>query len=176
LERLLRWRRFPSIRFDSSSALAQTAAKLSGQITSAEEGNMEGVVVSAKKAGSTITISVVSDAQGNFSFPASKIEPGEYSLRIRAIGFELDSPRTVTVGAETAEVPRNSGRPATSRHNIPVANGLQASRARRSRKPSWIAAPAATPMSAYAKSAHSVDEWIGVLQRNGQLRAWHHAI
>src|SRR6266567_8829932 len=72
----------------SSSALAQAAAKLSGQVTSAEEGNMEGVVVSAKKARSTITIAVVSDAQGNFSFPAQKIEPGEYALHTRAIGFE----------------------------------------------------------------------------------------
>ena len=43
---------------------AQTAAALTGQVSSAEEGNMEGVVVSAKKDGSTITVSVVTDAQG----------------------------------------------------------------------------------------------------------------
>jgi len=33
---------------------------------------MEGVVVSAKKAGSTVTVSVVSDGQGRFSFPSSE--------------------------------------------------------------------------------------------------------
>ena len=46
--------------------LAQKQAKeaLNGKITSQEEGAMEGVVVSAKKAGSTITVSVVSDKQG----------------------------------------------------------------------------------------------------------------
>ena len=38
-------------------ALVQ-AAPLSGQVSSAEEGNMEGVVVSAKKEGSTVTVSV----------------------------------------------------------------------------------------------------------------------
>src|SRR6266851_6325822 len=39
---------------------------LSGRVSSAEEGAMEGVLVSAKKAGSTITITVVSDAQGRY--------------------------------------------------------------------------------------------------------------
>ena len=48
-------------------AIAQTA--LTGQVTSTEEGPMEGVLVSAKKAGSTITITVVSDEQGRYSFP-----------------------------------------------------------------------------------------------------------
>ena len=31
----------------------------------------------------TVTISVVSDDKGNFSFPAAKLEPGSYTLRIR---------------------------------------------------------------------------------------------
>ena len=49
---------------------AQSA--LTGQVTSAEEGPMEGVVVSAKKDGSTISVSVVTDAQGRFAFPAAQ--------------------------------------------------------------------------------------------------------
>jgi len=47
-------------------AYAQSAV-LTGQISSAEEGAMEGVVVSAKKDGSTISISVVTDARGRFA-------------------------------------------------------------------------------------------------------------
>ena len=57
---------------------------------------MEGVLVSAKQAGSTITITVVSDEKGEFSFPASKIGPGAYALRIRAIGYDLEGPAKVT--------------------------------------------------------------------------------
>jgi virginiamycin B lyase len=87
-----------------SQLLAQTAAALSGQVSSAEESAMEGVVVSAKKAGSTITVSVVSDENGHFSFPASKIEPGQYTLRIRAAGYELDGPKTADAGAGAAPV------------------------------------------------------------------------
>jgi streptogramin lyase len=81
---------------------AQTAVALSGQISSAEEGLMEGVLVSAKRAGSTITITVASDAQGRYSFPAAKLEPGKYTLRIRATGYDLDHPALVDVGAPNA--------------------------------------------------------------------------
>ena len=52
-------------------ANAQTA--LSGKVASSEEGLMEGVLVSAKKAGSTITTTVVSNAKGEFSFPAERL-------------------------------------------------------------------------------------------------------
>src|SRR5690242_8661768 len=60
-------------------AQAQAQSTLTGVVTSTEEGAMEGVVVSAKKDGSTITISVVTDAQGRFSFPANRLEPGSYT-------------------------------------------------------------------------------------------------
>jgi len=69
---------------------AQTSVALAGQASSAEEGRMEGVVVSARKDGSTITISVVTDAQGRFAFPAARLAPGRYTLKARAAGYELD--------------------------------------------------------------------------------------
>jgi streptogramin lyase len=77
--------------------LAQNAAALSGEVSSAPEGAMEGVVVSAKKDGSTITVSVVSDDKGHFSFPASRLDPGHYRLSIRAIGYDLDAPQDANV-------------------------------------------------------------------------------
>jgi streptogramin lyase len=75
-----------------SPSRAQTPAALSGTVSSVEEGAMEGVLVSAKKAGSTITVTVVSDAQGNYSFPAARLAPGKYSLKVRAVGYELEGP------------------------------------------------------------------------------------
>ena len=83
----------------SSPISAQGAAALSGQVRSAREGLMEGVVVSAKRDGSTITVSVVSDAKGRFSFPAARLEPGHYALAIRAVGYDLDGPKDVTLSA-----------------------------------------------------------------------------
>jgi virginiamycin B lyase len=83
----------------STPTSAQGQVALSGKVTSAEEGAMEGVLVSAKKAGSTVTITVVSDAEGRYSFPASKLAPGGYALRIRAVGYDLDNSSKVTVAA-----------------------------------------------------------------------------
>jgi len=65
-------------------------AALMGQVSSAEEGAMEGVLVSAKSAGSTVTFTVVSDQQGRYQFPAAKLAPGQYSQRIRAAGYDED--------------------------------------------------------------------------------------
>ena len=83
-------------------AHAQAPAALSGEVSSAREGFMEGVVVSARRDGSTITVSVVSDHKGHFSFPASRLDPGHYALSIRAVGYDLDGAKdvTLTAGAE----------------------------------------------------------------------------
>src|SRR3954462_5704709 len=72
---------------------------LTGQVASAKEGAMEGVLVSAKKTGSIQTDTVVSDRQGRHRFPRARLEPGEYALRIRAIGYDLDAPASVTVSS-----------------------------------------------------------------------------
>jgi len=86
---------------------AQSAAALAGKVGSAAEPAMEGVVVSAKKDGSTITISVVTNEKGEYSFPASRLEPGHYTLGARAVGYDLDGPKAadVTAGqAATADI------------------------------------------------------------------------
>jgi virginiamycin B lyase len=74
---------------------------LTGHVSSAEEAHMEGVLVSARKAGSTMTITVVSDEMGLYRFPSSKLSPGQYSLRIRAVGYDLEGPTAVEVGVAT---------------------------------------------------------------------------
>src|SRR5713226_317235 len=73
---------------------------LTGQVSSMEDGPMEGVLVSARQDGSTVTVTVVSDERGRFGFPATKVGPGRYALRIRAVGYELDGPKAVDVPAE----------------------------------------------------------------------------
>src|SRR5438132_11637612 len=83
-------------------AQAQGTVALTGQVSSAEEGAMEGVVVSARKDGSTISISVVTDAQGRFAFPAARLEPAHYTLKSRAAGYELDGARAPDVPAGSA--------------------------------------------------------------------------
>src|SRR5262249_22318865 len=60
-----------------------------------EGGGMEGVRLRAKKEGSTLPPRGVTDEQARYSFPAARMEPGKYTISIRAIGYKLDGPKTV---------------------------------------------------------------------------------
>jgi streptogramin lyase len=80
-------------------------AALTGLVTSAQEGPMEGVLVTAKKAGSTVATTVVTDKDGRYSFPAARLEPGNYSIKIRAVGYDLDGKGAADIAADkTANV------------------------------------------------------------------------
>jgi len=78
-------------------AQGTSAVALRGHVSSAAERSMEGVVVTAKKNGSTISTSVVTDASGDFQFPAARLEPGSYIVRIRAVGYDLASGASVAI-------------------------------------------------------------------------------
>src|SRR5258707_700836 len=73
---------------------------LSGHVSSQEEGAMEGVLVTAKRDGSHVAVTVVSDAQGQYSFPRARLEAGHYALKIRAVGYELSDAASVDVAAQ----------------------------------------------------------------------------
>src|ERR1700689_4375190 len=79
-----------SMLFPLAASAQAPVVALTGLVSSADEATMEGVLVSATKAGSNITITVVTGADGRFSFPANRLGPGQYTLAIRAVGYELD--------------------------------------------------------------------------------------
>ena len=75
----------------ATSLLAATAAHaadqlLSGTITSHSGQKLEGVTVSAKLEGSTITTSVYTDTAGNYFFPP--LPTGKYRVWAQTLGFE----------------------------------------------------------------------------------------
>src|ERR1700722_6111578 len=79
---------------------AQDHAVLTGTVSSEAEGNMEGVVVTARKPGSIVQVSVTTDAQGCYSFPDNRLEPGEYAISIRAVGYDISAPAKALVAPE----------------------------------------------------------------------------
>jgi streptogramin lyase len=86
-----------------ATAEIPASSALTGKVTSQVEGAMEGVIVGAKKAGSTIATWVVTNAQGQYTFPRDRMEPGKYAISVRAVGYELPK-TTVEVTAQPAQL------------------------------------------------------------------------
>lgn len=87
-----------------SVPLQGPASPLTGRVTSAAEGAMEGVLVSARREGSNVTVTVVSNASGAYTFPQARLQPGRYSLTVRAGGYVLPATKAVDVTSTTTTV------------------------------------------------------------------------
>jgi streptogramin lyase len=153
----------------TSWSLAQAdPVALTGQVRSAEEGLMEGVLVSAKKADSTVTVTVVSDAQGRYSFPQNKLAPGRYALRVRAAGFDAEDPGVVTIAAErpaTVNLTLNPAKDLSTQ--LTNAEWLSSMPGTDDQKASLLACTVCHTLERIVKSRHDAAEWVGVLQRMG---------
>src|SRR5437667_11448314 len=91
----------------SNIVRAESDAALTGVVSSEAESRMEGVVVTARRPGAIVQVSVTTDAEGRYGFPRNRLEPGQYTLSIRAVGYDIDSPATATVAngkAATADI------------------------------------------------------------------------
>ena len=109
---------------------------LTGLVSSADEGPMEGVLVSAKKDGSTITITVVTDAEGRYSFPADRLAPGTlHDLDPRGrLQARWPEDRRSRRRRRRAPPTSSSARSRISSRSSPTASGSTACRARTSRR------------------------------------------
>src|SRR5665213_565322 len=72
---------------------------LTGFVRSAGEGPMEGVLVSAQRANTPVTITVVTDFGGRYTFPRTRLEPGRYTLHVRATGYDLEDPGPIDIAS-----------------------------------------------------------------------------
>src|SRR6266478_1076147 len=150
------------------SASAQAPAALAGQVSSAKEGAMEGVVVSAKKVGGTITVSVVTDAKGRYSFPATRLEPGHYTLGARAAGYDLLGPKAADVTAGQAATADIKLKPA---QNLPAqltnAEWMMSMPGSDEQKAFLLGCNGCHTIERIVKSVHTPDEFLQIFQRMG---------
>src|SRR5499433_463881 len=149
---------------------AQTQAPfaLTGQVISTEEGPMEGVVVSVKKDASTISVSVVTNAEGRFAFPATRLESGHYTLKARAAGYELDGARTadVTAGQEAkAEIKLRKVKNLSA--HLTNAEWLMSIPGTDEQKRFLLNCTGCHTLERIMKSTHDADGFLDVIQRMG---------
>ena len=143
------------------------APALNGQIIAADQtGPMEGVLVSAQNIQSPITITVVSDQNGRFSFPAAKLAPGHYALRIRATGYELDGPQAADVAPDkTASVDLKLRKAADLAAQLTNTEWFMSFPGTTEQKRALIECMSCHTLERIARSKFSADEFMPVLKR-----------
>src|SRR5262252_6608473 len=149
-------------------ASAQTSSTLTGFVTCSEEGPMEGVVVSAKKDGSTISVSVITNAEGRFAFPATRLEAGLYTLKARAAGYELDGVRAVNVAAgQEAKTEIKPKKVKNLSAHLTNAEWLMSMPGTDEQKQFLLNCTGCHTLERIMKSTHDADAFLEVIQRMG---------
>jgi streptogramin lyase len=139
---------------------------LTGQVSSDAEGAMEGVVVTAHKDGSTIQTSVTTDAQGHYTFPENRLEPGHYTLAIRAVGYDLGgSAATEVVGEKTTNVDLKLAKTKNLAHQLTNAEWVMSIPGTDDQKAQLLNCTSCHTMERIMRSTHDADEWTHVVQR-----------
>ena len=147
-------------------AFADGAAALSGAVSSAEEGAMEGVVVTAKKPGSIVSVSVTSDAQGHFAFPKGRLEPGQYNISIRAVGYEASAPAKADVTADGgASVDLKLRKARNLSAQLTNAEWLMSIPGTDDQKAFLLNCTSCHTLERIVKSTHDADEWTTTIHR-----------
>ncbi len=146
-------------------AQAQTVA-LSGTVSSAQEGAMEGVLVNVKQDGSTITTTVVTDDQGRYSFPADRLAPGKYTVSIRAVGYVLDGPKAVEIGGgKDANADLKLAKARNVKTQLTNAEWLNSAHGTAKEKLSLNSCGSCHTLQRIFMSSHDTEEWKQVFAR-----------
>jgi len=144
------------------------AQTLTGSVSSAAEGAMEGVLVSAQRDGSPITLTVVSDAQGRFRFPDGRLLPGHYQLRIRAEGYDLDGPRAVDLAAAAPDVALKLVRTADLAAQLTNTEWFMSMPGTAEQKRPLIECMSCHTLERIARSTYNAEQFVPVLKRMAQ--------
>ena len=142
------------------------AAALTGTVSSAAEGKMEGVVVTAHKPGSIVQVSVTTDAQGRYSFPQNRLDPGEYTLAIRAVGYDVAAPAKAHVEADhTATADINLEKTKNLAGQLTNAEWMMSVPGTPDQKAGLLNCVGCHTLERIARSTHDSDEWTKVVSR-----------
>jgi virginiamycin B lyase len=143
--------------------VAGAPVTLAGQVTSPEEGPMEGVLVSAKRIGSTITTTVVTGRDGRYRFPESRLEPGEYEIKIRAAGYDLSSSKVVAHPPATLDLELQKTRDLAAQ--LTNADWFASFPGTKAQKGSIRGCTHCHTVERIVRSHHDVDKLVSVIER-----------
>jgi virginiamycin B lyase len=141
-------------------------AALTGLVTSDAEGAMEGVVVTAHKDGSIVSVSVTTDAQGRYAFPENRLEPGHCGIAIRAVGYDLSAPAAGDVAAEkTTTVDLKLKKTRNLASQLSNAEWMMSIPGTEAQKSALLDCVGCHTLERIVRSTHDADEWMQVITR-----------
>jgi streptogramin lyase len=150
----------------TQTVLAQGQAALTGTVSSDAEGKMEGVVVTAKKPGSIVEVSVTTDAQGQYTFPENRLGPGEYTISIRAVGYDINSPAKATVESEkTTATDIKLKKTKNLAGQLTNAEWMMSIPGTEAQKAALLDCGSCHTLERVMRSTHDSDEWTQVITR-----------
>ena len=150
----------------SNAVRAEGDAALTGIVSSEAEGKMEGVVVTAHQAASIVQVSVTTDAEGRYSFPRNRLEPGEYALAIRAVGYDIDSPAKATVATgKAAQADIKLKKTTNLAHQLTNAEWMMSIPGTEDQKAGLLNCVGCHTLERVVRSTHDSDEWTSVITR-----------
>ena len=127
---------------------------------------MAGVLVSAKKDGSTISTTVMTDGNGRYEFPSDRLSAGSYKITIRAVGFELSSPAKAVVAAnKTASADLDLRTTTNLALQLTAAEWLMSLPGTQEEKSTLYRCVACHDLTPIMQSRHDVKEWTDTLHR-----------
>src|SRR4051812_2706827 len=141
-------------------------AALNGTVSSEAEGKMEGVVVTARQAKSIVQVSVTTDAEGRYSFPQDRLKPGEYTLAIRAVGYDIAAPARATVSSiEPATADIKLKKTKNLAGQLTNAEWMMSIPGTEEQKAGLLNCVGCHTLERVVRSTHDADEWTHVITR-----------
>jgi streptogramin lyase len=145
---------------------AEGQAALTGIVSSEAEGKMEGVVVTARRSGSIVQVSVTTDEEGRYSFPRNRLQPGEHTLSIRAVGYDIDSPIKATVATnKTASADIKLKQTKNLAGQLTNAEWMMSVPGTEEQKAGLLNCVGCHTLERVVRSTHDSDEWTQVISR-----------
>src|SRR5436190_20271450 len=150
----------------TQTVFAQGQAALTGTVSSEAEGKMEGVVVTAQKSGSIVRVSVTTDAQGRYAFPDNRLEPGDYTISIRAVGYDIGAPAKAKVKTEkTATTDIKLKKTKNLASQLTNAEWIMSIPGTEAQKAALLDCGSCHTLERVMRSTHDSDEWTQVITR-----------
>jgi streptogramin lyase len=145
---------------------AQSPPAITGQVTSVEEGPMEGVLVTARRDGAPFAVSVSTNERGVYSFPESRLAPGQYSIVIRAVGYELERPAiTQVTRAQTATLDLTLRKASDLSQQLTSTEWFMSWPGTDQQKEAVYSCTNCHAVDRIARSRHNAEEWLQVFVR-----------